>query len=143
MSKLNESHNLKDNNLRGKRRINETNQKLSINIFKTNDQHGQTSTGPNAQFFHSQILMDVLLRMKTKIDDKNEFITLYQALWWYTRETFIYQFLNQALRLQDIDLLFLFRFFIYDIQKQLELNQYQESIHVYRNQLISNNELNI
>ncbi|CAF0746426.1 unnamed protein product [Rotaria sordida] len=88
MSKLNESHNLKDNNLR-----------------------------------------------ETYSSD--------QALWWYTRETFIYQFLNQALRLQDIDLLFLFRFFIYDIQKQLELNQYQESIHVYRNQLISNNELNI
>ncbi|CAF3603234.1 unnamed protein product [Rotaria sp. Silwood1] len=167
MSILSELCNSKDNNRRGKRRINETNQKLSINIFKTNDQHGQTSTELNAQFFHSQILMDVLLRMKTKVDDKNELIALCkkelnnnenelnilyeftktyssdQALWWYTRETFIYQFLNQALRLQDIDLLYLFRFFIYDIQKQLELNQCQECIRVYRGQLISNIELNI
>ncbi|CAF2634960.1 unnamed protein product [Rotaria sp. Silwood2] len=168
MSILNESCSLKDNNLRGKRRINETNQKLSINIFQTNDQqYGQTSTELNAQFFHSQILMDILLRMTKKIDDKNDLIALCKkelnnnkdelnilyeftetyssdkALWWYTRETFIYQFLNQALRLQDIDLLFLFRFFIYDIQKQLELNQCQESIRVYRGQLMSNNELNI
>jgi len=65
-----------------------------------------------------------------------------QALWWYTRETFLYRLLNKALRIQNIDLLFFFRFFIYDIQKQLEFDQCLQSIQIYRAQLMSNNELN-
>ncbi|CAF1320434.1 unnamed protein product [Rotaria magnacalcarata] len=168
MSTANALNHTKDNNnFRVKRRINETNQKLLINTYKTNDSHGQTSTRLNAQFFHSQLLMDILLRMKTNIDDKNELIDLCKkelnndkdelnilyefseiysadkALWWYTRETFIYQFLNQALRIWDINLLVLFRFLIYDIQKQLEFNQCQDSMCVYHAQLISNSEFNI
>ncbi|CAF1101344.1 unnamed protein product, partial [Rotaria sordida] len=65
-----------------------------------------------------------------------------QALWWYTRDSFIYRLLNKALRIQNIDLLFLFRFFICDIEKQLKLSQCSSSIHVYRGQLISIDELN-
>jgi hypothetical protein len=37
------------------------------------------------------------------------------ALWWYSRDSFLYGMLNKALRTQDIDTLFLFRFFIRDI----------------------------
>jgi len=155
----------KDINLRCKRRINEINQTLLINIFKTNNHYGKTLTGLNGQFYYSQILMNVLLRIKITNDDKNEFIylckkklnkdelnILYEfkdkyssnnALWWYTREIFLYQLLNQSLRLQDINFLYLFRFFIYDIQKQLELNQCLIPIQVYRIQLISNEELEI
>lgn len=167
MSISNVSSDLNNNNLRSKRRINEIKQILSINIFKTANGNGPTLTGLNGQFFHSQILMDVLLRIKTTNDDEHEFLCLCKkelkndknelnilyefietyssdkSLWWYTRETFIYQLLNQALRSQDINLLFSFRFFIYDIQKQLELNQCLEPIRVYRGQFMSNEELNI
>jgi tetratricopeptide (TPR) repeat protein len=158
--------NVNDTNLRSKRRLNEINQNFLMNIFQTNNEHGQTLTGLNGQFVNFQILMDVLLRMKITMDDKNEFIDLCkrelnndktelkilyefkenyssdQALWWYTRETFIYQILNQTLRLQDIDFLFFFRFFIFDIEKQLELNQCLAPIRVYRGQYMSNEELN-
>ncbi|CAF4597674.1 unnamed protein product, partial [Rotaria magnacalcarata] len=42
---------------------------------------------------------------------------------------------------QDIDLLFLFRFFIRDIHKQLQELQCSTPLRVYRGQLVSNDEL--
>jgi hypothetical protein len=50
--------------------------------------------------------------------------------------------LNKALRKQNIDILFLFRFFIRDIHRKLKQNQYQYSIRFYRGQMLSNDELN-
>jgi len=49
--------------------------------------------------------------------------------------------LTKALRIQNIDLLFLFRNVIYDIQCQLEEKKYLSSICVYRGQLMSKVEL--
>ena len=60
---------------------------------------------------------------------------------WYTRESFVHKVLNKALRVQNIDLLFLFRFFIRDIHQQIKQYQCSSSICVYRGQLISNEEL--
>ena len=111
--------------------------------------------------------MDVLLRLRGTQSDKDEFLArckkdlqdnksalniLYefqenyssdQALWWYTRETFIYQLLNQALRSQNIDLLFYLRFFIADIQRQLESHASSTPMRVYRGQFMSHDELNV
>ena len=64
-----------------------------------------------------------------------------QAIWWYTRESFLYRLLNKAFRTDNIDLLFHFRFFICDIEKQLKEHQCTSSIRVYRGQLMSNDEL--
>jgi len=64
----------KDNNLHNKRRINEINQTLLINIFKTDNQYGKTLTGVNGEFFYSQILMNVLLHIKTTMNEKNQFL---------------------------------------------------------------------
>ena len=64
-----------------------------------------------------------------------------RALRWYTRESFLYRLLNKALRMQDIDLLFLFRFFIRDIHEQLQKLQCSTSIRVYQGQVITNDEL--
>jgi tetratricopeptide (TPR) repeat protein len=104
--------------------------------------------------------------MKSNITDKNELINfcrkIYknnsnelnlikefeenyspnQSIWWYTRESFLYRLLNKALRTQNIDLLFLCRFFIRDIENQLKNFQYSSSIRVYRGQLMSIDELN-
>lgn len=138
---------------------------LSITTFSTANIQEKSSTELNGHFIHSQLLIDTLLRMKPVSTDKNELITFCKeeyknntlmlsiiaefekdytperALWWYTRESFLYRMLNKALRTQDIDLLFLFRFFLRDLQKQLKLNQMASSIRVYRAQLISSNEL--
>ncbi|CAF2851206.1 unnamed protein product [Rotaria sp. Silwood2] len=138
---------------------------LPINIFNANSQSEKSTTGLNGQFVFSQLLIDRLLRMKPKATDKTELIDrckkFYKdnsselaivqefekdyvsdrALWWYTRESFLYRLLNKALRTQDIDLLFLFRFFMRDIQTQLQKLQCSTSLHVYRGQVISKDEL--
>ena len=38
---------------------------------------------------------------------------------WYTVQSFVYRLVNKALRCQDIDLLFKFRFFIADLSSRL------------------------
>jgi hypothetical protein len=131
---------------------------IIINVFTVVDNIDQTTTGMNGHFVHSLLLIDVLLRMKPLETDKQELIALckneYQgnkteldiihefqgkyslksSLWWYTRESFLYKMLNKVLRKQNIDILFLFRFFIRDIRRELKQNQCQYPIRVYRGQ---------
>jgi tetratricopeptide (TPR) repeat protein len=74
----------------------------------------------------------------------HEFETKYspdKALWWYTRESFMHKILNKALRTQNIDILFLFRFIISDIDRQLKQNQCRTFVRVYRGQVMSIEEL--
>ncbi|CAF3915371.1 unnamed protein product [Rotaria sp. Silwood1] len=83
---------------------------------------------------------------KAELEVLDEFKQNYssdRAVWWYTRDSFVYRLLNKALRVQNIDLLFLFRFFIRDLEQQLEENQCTSSICVYRCQLMSNDELKV
>jgi tetratricopeptide (TPR) repeat protein len=138
---------------------------LSINIFTTSTDGGKSTTELNGEFVFFQLLIDCLLRLKYTQKDKNELINLckteyegnhtelnnlrqfkeeylsYNVLWWYTRETFFYKTLNAALRTQNIHMLFLFRNFILDIQRQLQNNQVKNPLQVYRSQLISTDEL--
>jgi tetratricopeptide (TPR) repeat protein len=140
---------------------------LSISLLKPGNSAGQSTSELDGQFVHAQLSIDVLLRMKSTIVDKNELINLCKeeykddevelaivnefdqdyspdrALWWYTRESFLYRLLNKALRMQNTDMLFLFRFFIRDIERQLEQYKCSSSIRVYRGQLISNDELKV
>lgn len=51
--------------------------------------------------------------------------------------------LNRALRIENIEILYLFRFIIKDIFEQLKQHQCQIIITVYRGQLMSTNELNM
>ncbi|CAM4904932.1 unnamed protein product [Rotaria socialis] len=43
-----------------------------------------------------------------------------KAIEWYTRDSFVYRLVNKALRTEDVELLYLFRFFIVDLSSQLE-----------------------
>ena len=139
---------------------------LSINVFNVTNKTDQSTTELNGNFVHSLLLIDVLIRMKSIESDKQQLIQLckkeyqtnnkelifvnefekdYQAdkaLWWYTRNSFLYRMLNKALRVQNIDLLFLFRFVISDIYQQLKQYQQQSPIRVYRGQVMSIDELN-
>ncbi|UJR12605.1 hypothetical protein I4U23_016780 [Adineta vaga] len=73
------------------------------------------------------------------------------AIKWYTRPTFLFSTLNQALRNSDFDVIFALRFFINDLHKNL-VNAHQTFltlhtpenpvIHVYRGQNISVSDLN-
>lgn len=139
---------------------------LSFNVFNFNDvQAGKAAMGLNGQFVYNQVLMNVLLRLTYADKDKEELINLCKtqysgnmielkivkefelnytaenALWWYTRECFLYKILNKALRVQDIHVLFLLRSVCRDIYQQLKKIQCNTRIKVYRGQVVSAEEI--
>ncbi|CAF1488828.1 unnamed protein product, partial [Didymodactylos carnosus] len=71
------------------------------------------------------------------------------AIWWYTRPTFFYAILNRSLRQHNIELIFLFGFYIKDVYYQLKdeheklkLKHLKEpKIKLYRGQLMAMNEI--
>ena len=67
---------------------------------------------------------------------------------WFTRETFLYQLINKALRTQDVEQLFIFRFYITDLSKKLlsehkMIGQLEGTIYLYRGTLITKDEAQI
>ncbi|UJR31915.1 hypothetical protein I4U23_019389 [Adineta vaga] len=135
---------------------------LLFDIFRID----RTNTN-NKRFLSSQILIDVLLEMDPMPNDSTDLLSLCRnqykgnqfelqvlrkfdhnyspdnVIWWFTKETFISQIFNKALRRNNIDLIFLFRPFLRDIQHQLMLNQYSLPIKVYKHQLINEQELEL
>ncbi|CAF3980886.1 unnamed protein product, partial [Adineta steineri] len=113
-----------------------------MNMFTTVNDAGKSTTGINGQFAFSQLLLDCLLRLKSKENDRDELISYCEkeyegnqnelnhlqefqrsyssdnVLWWYTRESFFYKTLNAALRKENIHMIYLYRSFIIDIQNQ-------------------------
>ena len=63
------------------------------------------------------------------IDEFDEDYSPKRSLWWYTRNSFLSRILNKALREQNIDLLYRFRFSISDLQYQLEENRCSDTSH--------------
>lgn len=132
----------------------------------------QTSTKKQeAEFMYSHLAREILISMEsTKMemvdycrhqyaDDENqlrliqEFEQSYEshrAIFWYTRDTFLYRLLNKALREQDINILYSLRYFIKDLHSQLtdfHLKQIStnsltngEVLQLYRGQLIKTDE---
>ncbi|CAF0908372.1 unnamed protein product [Didymodactylos carnosus] len=58
-----------------------------------------------------------------KIDEFEKDYDRSAALWWYTRDSFVYRLLNKAFRLKNIDIIFKFRFIITDLIEQLRTLQ--------------------
>jgi tetratricopeptide (TPR) repeat protein len=54
-----------------------------------------------------------------KIKDFEENYKPTKAFWWYTYDSFVYRLLNKALRTQNIEIIFKFRFFINDLHNQI------------------------
>ncbi|CAF1684212.1 unnamed protein product, partial [Adineta ricciae] len=86
---------------------------------------------------------------KSKLNYLQEFEQDYRmenAVQWYTRDTFLYESLNRALRQHKIEQLFLYGFFLQDLHQQLDSEHYnqQNNIHTftcYRGQFLSRNEI--
>jgi tetratricopeptide (TPR) repeat protein len=138
---------------------------LAFTTFNTKAREDELTGGLNGQFLHSQLFINCLLGIKSTSADKNELFSLCkqeyqgnkkqlafarkfqdeyssnQALLWYTTNSFIHFMLNQALRAQDIHLIFLFRFLISDIKQQLKGNQCSSRLILYRGQFMWNQEL--
>ncbi|CAF1279658.1 unnamed protein product [Adineta steineri] len=140
---------------------------LLMNFFHDDRNNEKSTMELNGEFIQTQLLIDCLDRMETTDRDKDELTILCkkiyredkyqktiidefqntylsdQAIRWYTRDSFLYRLLNKALRMQDTNFLFLFRFFIRDITKQLRDHQYPSAITLYRGQIISKKELKL
>jgi hypothetical protein len=69
-----------------------------------------------------------------KIEDFQSNYKEKKAIWWYTRDCFLYRLLNKALRTENINIIFKFRFFIRELFYQLknELNICMKTFSVYR-----------
>lgn len=144
---------------------NKPDEPMRINLFYASRNSDKSTTELNGQFIHFLLLIDVLMRMEFSERDKKNLIDLCKdryadnkdeltwirefeheykpdkAVWWYTRNTFLYKLLNKALRREDTELLFLFRSVIHDIHRQLKQYQCQKPIRVYRCQVLSDEEL--
>lgn len=145
--------------------VRSTKEFFCVDIFQGNQSVEISSTEINGRFLFTQLFLDILLRLEQKVTDKDELIVKCTELFannpselqklqefhmkyepehvfeWYTKDMFIYRQVNKALRTQNIDLLFLYRFFLQDLQNQLTIKQEQSSIRVYRGQLLSKQEL--
>ena len=71
-----------------------------------------------------------------------------KAFCWYTSDSFVYRLLNGALRTQDIDIIFKFRFFINHLHNEIKerykeylAKKHESHLTVYRGQLMSMNEV--
>ncbi|CAF0854182.1 unnamed protein product [Adineta steineri] len=122
------------------KKINSTdNQLLTFNIFNQN----QTSK-ESAQFIWSQLFTQIILQSSNDYHvTKQQMIDMYrqyyrdnlkkqklinqfeqeyqseQAIRWYLNKSFIFKYITKALKTQDIDLLYIFRFFIEDLTKNV------------------------
>ncbi|CAF1249724.1 unnamed protein product [Adineta steineri] len=80
-----------------------------------------------------------------KIEEFQNTYTRDKAMEWYTDECFIYKLLNKALRTEDIELLFIFRFFIIDlcavIEQENQLLKNKETLTLYHGTQIPKEEL--
>ncbi|CAF0891102.1 unnamed protein product [Rotaria sordida] len=84
-----------------------------------------------------------------EIEEFRQTYTSNDAIHWYTKESFVYRLLNRSLRTEDIEALYIFRFFIADLCRQLKIEyeklrrkQNQSPIlTVYRGAQISREEL--
>ncbi|CAF1007421.1 unnamed protein product [Adineta steineri] len=79
-----------------------------------------------------------------KIEEFENTYTREKAIEWYTDECFLYKILNKALRTEDIDLLFTFRFFIIDlcsaIEQENQLSKKKGILTLYRGTQIPKEE---
>ncbi|CAF1561418.1 unnamed protein product, partial [Didymodactylos carnosus] len=129
----------------------------------------------SAQFLGFQLLMDMILRLDQTYTVKqemleacqlrykndsyslreiNEFERTYKsedAVTWYTRDGFLHRLLNESLRMENIDLIFKLRYFIYDLHNQINELYYnarsssttkdQRLLTLYRGQTMSIKDL--
>ncbi|UJR20632.1 hypothetical protein I4U23_023757 [Adineta vaga] len=91
---------------------------------------------------------DYFKNNKSELEKIEEFKQNYShdnAIEWYTNECFLYKLLNKALRTEDIELLYTFRFFVTDLCTAIENESQQLKdtgiISVYRGAQIPNEQL--
>ena len=143
----------------------------TFSFFDQNQHITKNLSKESAEFLWYQLFKDVILRLPHNQEAKqqmldmcrhyyrgnqsqlkmiNEFERDYQskeAVRWYTKQSFIYKLVNKALKSEDIDQLYTFRFFIGDLSESL-FNEHkimilskEQTLTVYRGGKLCDNEL--
>lgn len=119
-------------------------QSAIFSLYDKKEKSTRDLSRESAEFLWFQILKDVLLKMphtsnakeemlsrcrdyyrgnKRQLENIDKFERTYdstKAIEWYTSTTFIFKLVNKALRTENIDLLYLFRFYFVDLCKMLK-----------------------
>jgi tetratricopeptide (TPR) repeat protein len=119
-------------------------QTLTFCLFDQKQKELKDLSKESASFLLNQMLIYVLRQMPQDEQSKKEMLNIYhdyyqnnkyelekikefeenynreKAIEWYTNECFLYRLLNKALRTDDIELLYTFRFFIIDLCAAIE-----------------------
>ncbi|CAF4466749.1 unnamed protein product [Rotaria sp. Silwood2] len=147
----------------------------AFTLFNQKQQSMRNLTNDSIRFLWHQLLKDTLWKMPRTNDWKirmiekcrdyyrgnthelkhiDEFETQYQSLdavRWYTKDMFVYKLINQALRTEDVDALYILRYYIEDLCLDLK-NKYKEfkelqillempSVTLYRGLRLDRNQL--
>lgn len=142
---------------------------ISASTFAPLDSSNSNLNELDPSFMYSQLLKEILLRIKEDDDyAKQEFVKFcrdqngaqyrtkqiedfeqnyqfFRAIFYYTKESFVYSVLNRALRTQQTNVLMKMGFFIRDLYEQIEYGhdqtrQTHETITVYRGQGMSKSD---
>ncbi len=117
---------------------------IGLEFLETSDNSLSISRNPNKQeytFMHSQLLKNIFLKFQdnsteelvdycrtvyadnpsqlTMIDEFECDYEANKAIWWYTRDSFLYKLINKALRTQHVETLYNMRTFIRHLHEQL------------------------
>ncbi|CAF1405771.1 unnamed protein product [Adineta steineri] len=146
-----------------------------IELFTFYDRHQiatQNVTKKKVEFFWTQLFNDMIHRLphdqkakeqminacrdyyrgnKTVLNKIDEFANTYNVkdcIRWYTKDTFVYKLINKALRTEDMEQLYTFRYFITDLSESLnqefgKLRNNTSSLILYRGATMSCDEFNI
>ncbi|UJR34504.1 hypothetical protein I4U23_021912 [Adineta vaga] len=100
-------------------------------------------TESRAQYHGQAVQLDIIQEFE---NDYSKNLSNNTIWWWYTRECFLYRLLNKALRTENIDIIFKYRFFIKDLHEklcELHANASSDIFVVYRGQAMSIAEINV
>ncbi|CAF1108876.1 unnamed protein product [Didymodactylos carnosus] len=154
-----------------KTNINLVEKQIQSFSFYNQQKSSRDLTRESASFLWFQLFKDLIIQMppdnhgKRQMIEKcheyyrgntkeveiiQEFSDTYQradAIRWYTRQSFVYKLINKALRTEDIEQLYIFRFFIADLcsslaQEYKKMREREKGVlRVYRGVKLSNEEV--
>ena len=145
-------------------------QAYTFSFYNQHQKATRDLTKESAQFLWFQLLKDVIQQMpsndlQSKIDLIDNLKQIYynnskqlklikefdgkyrssDAIRWYTGQPFLYKNLNKSLRTEDVELLYLFRYFIHDLCNNLfteysVIKEYEPCLNLYRGTRMSRDD---
>jgi hypothetical protein len=104
---------------------------LFVDLLREQHQQGKTKSRDKDIMLNK--CRDFYRRNQYEMEKIEEFRRTYtpeKAIYWYTRDSFVYRLINRAFRTEDMALWYLFRFFVIDLCSQMHKMQKQQQQHL-------------